>query len=154
MYFPVVVYWCQYNWLSASLIKFLLESKFAAKNAKTSSSSQGSRLGNIMKLTFNSNLTVNEAAPVCVSSSHIRDVSLLFLTQRKTDINLTACDYLFLRVKIQHPSFKWVFPVQTQAAGKWRMSPFCFGTIAVKSHLVHHAAKHIRDPPNKTSEAQ
>lgn len=44
MHFPVVVYWCQYNWLSASLIKVLLESIFAAKNEKKKNTHKKNKL--------------------------------------------------------------------------------------------------------------
>lgn len=131
MYFPVVVYWCQCNWLSASLIKFLLESKFAAKNAKTSSSSQGSLLGNNMKLGFNSNLTVNEAAPLCVSSLQIGDVDLLCLTLGKTGFSLTASCfwgtfYLKLGWKFKIQVLNGFFPIQTYVRGELKNVPILF----------------------------
>lgn len=95
MYFPVVVYWCQYNWLSASLIKFLLESKFAAKMQKPAPALKAPDMG-IMKLSLISNLIVNEAAPVCVSLFQIRDMGLMLLR-----IRMAATDTLSV--------YKWYF---------------------------------------------
>lgn len=117
MYFPVVVYWCQYNWLSASLIKFLLESKFAARNAKASSSSQGPRHGNIMKLRFNSNLTANEGAPFVCHHCRLETRTFCFpdteeswYQPHRLWLSVFKCHFILSWVenfKIQ--VFKWVF---------------------------------------------
>ena len=135
MYFPEVVYWCQYNWLSASLIKFLLESKFAARNAKASSSSQGPRHGNITKLRFNSNLTANEGAPFVCHHCRLETRTFCFSDAEESWYRLSR---LWLSVFKRHFILNWVenfkiqvvlngfFQIQAQACRETQNVPILF----------------------------